>query len=110
MRIPRRQRGLLRRMDHVLSQSDPHLAAMLAVFARIYGSEAITSPEQVCHVRVLAALIWVGSAAVHVARCLAAGVRRVVRHVAVACFAVRRRLSGDQPQKRRHLLNRPGGE
>lgn len=91
MRIPCRQRGLLRHMDRTLSRSDPHLAAMLALFARLYGSETITSPEQARHVRVLAALIWAGRTAVRALSRLAAGARRVIRHVAVACSRAHRR-------------------
>jgi Protein of unknown function (DUF3040) len=96
MRMPHRQRRMLRRMDRRLCRSDPHLAAMLAIFARLYGSEAISSTEQAPPVRVPGALMWVGSAAVWVVSGLAAGARRLVRHMAAACFTLRRRLSGDR--------------
>lgn len=36
----------LRRMDRWMSRSDPHLAAMLAIFARLTAGEAIASIEQ----------------------------------------------------------------
>ena len=39
-------RWRLRRMDRWISQSDPHLAAMLAIFARLTADEAIASIEQ----------------------------------------------------------------
>src|SRR5579863_10413420 len=35
------QRWVLWRMDHRLRRSDPHLAAMLAIFAKLYAREAI---------------------------------------------------------------------
>ncbi len=35
------QRWVLWRMDHRLRRSDPHLAAMLAIFAKLYAGEAI---------------------------------------------------------------------
>jgi len=46
MRIPYRRHWLLLRMDRRLRRSDPHLAAMLAMFARLYAAETITSREQ----------------------------------------------------------------
>jgi hypothetical protein len=46
MRIPYRQHWLLRRTNRRLRRSDPHLAAMLAIFARLYAAETIMSQEQ----------------------------------------------------------------
>jgi hypothetical protein len=40
------QRRRLRRMDRWMSRSDPHLAAMLAIFTRLAAGEAIGSIEQ----------------------------------------------------------------
>jgi hypothetical protein len=40
------QRRRLRRMDRSMSRSDPHLAAMLAIFTRLTAGEAIGSIEQ----------------------------------------------------------------
>jgi hypothetical protein len=40
------QHWRLRRMDRWMSRSDPHLAAMLAIFARLTAGEAIASIEQ----------------------------------------------------------------
>jgi hypothetical protein len=40
------QHWRLRRMDRWMSRSDPHLAAMLAIFARLTADEAIASVEQ----------------------------------------------------------------
>lgn len=46
MRISYRQHLVLRRTGRRLRQSDPHLAAMLAIFARLAAGEAIISTEQ----------------------------------------------------------------
>jgi hypothetical protein len=40
------QHWRLRRMERWISRSDPHLAAMLAIFARLTAGEAIASAEQ----------------------------------------------------------------
>jgi hypothetical protein len=40
------QHWRLRRMDRWMSRSDPHLAAMLTIFARLTAGEAIASIEQ----------------------------------------------------------------
>lgn len=40
------QHWRLRRIDRWISGSDPHLAAMLAIFARLAAGEAITGCEQ----------------------------------------------------------------
>lgn len=40
------QHWRLRRMDRWMSRSDPHLAAMLAIFARLTVDEPIASIEQ----------------------------------------------------------------
>ena len=60
MRFPYRQQWLLRRMNRSLCRSDPHLAAMLAIFARLTASEAITSQEQATTpgARARRGLIW----------------------------------------------------
>jgi hypothetical protein len=46
MTLPYRQERLLRRADHALSQSDPDLAAMLGIFARITAAERLPAWEQ----------------------------------------------------------------
>lgn len=46
MSVSYTQHWRLRRMDRWMSQSDPHLAAMLAIFARLTAGEAIASIEQ----------------------------------------------------------------
>lgn len=46
MSFPFRRRWLLRCMTRNLRMSDPHLAVMLAIFARLTAGEAIASKEQ----------------------------------------------------------------
>ena len=62
MRFPYRRQWLLRRMNRSLSRSDPHLAAMLAIFARLTAGEAITSKEQSTSpgARAWRGLAWLG--------------------------------------------------
>ena len=46
MTLPYRQERLLRRTDRALSESDPGLAAMLSIFARITAAERLPAWEQ----------------------------------------------------------------
>jgi hypothetical protein len=46
MTLPYRQGRLLRRADRALSQSDPDLAAMLSIFARITAAEVLPPWEE----------------------------------------------------------------
>jgi hypothetical protein len=46
MSLPYRQERLLRRADRALCQSDPDLAVMLSIFARITASERLPAWEQ----------------------------------------------------------------
>lgn len=46
MRLPFREVWRLRRIECRLRRSEPHLAAMLAIFARLNAAEAIISREQ----------------------------------------------------------------
>ncbi len=85
MSVPYRQARTLRRIDRRLGRSDPHLAAMLTIFARLYASEVITSTEQARRPRLLAWLAIV----------LATAARWAFRRVASACAAARRRLDGE---------------
>lgn len=90
MNVPWRQRWLLRRIDHGLRRSDPHMAAMLAIFARLYACEAIVSSEQtgLRRMRVWRDLARLRGGAAGIAWYLAACVRRIYRQVASACAAV----------------------
>jgi hypothetical protein len=95
MRIPYRQQWLLRRTNRRLRRSDPHLAAMLGIFARLYAGEAIISREQAASP---AARLWrrLIRLAVMVA-CTAAGViactRRTARRTARAWATICRQIS-----------------
>ena len=93
MRFPYRRQWLLRRMNRSLSRSDPHLAAMLAIFARLTAGEAITSKEQSTSPapRAWRGLAWLEGAAVHAAVALFACAGRALRRVAGGCAAARRR-------------------
>jgi hypothetical protein len=87
MRIPYRQRWLLWHINHRLGRSDPHLAAMLEIFARLYLGEVITSVEQAGPHRLRCWLTRLSRMAVITAVVLA-------RAVHGACSAVRRRFRG----------------
>jgi hypothetical protein len=93
MRFPYRRQWLLRRMNRALCRSDPHLAAMLAIFARLTAGEAITSQEQSTSpgARARRGLAWIGRAAVHLAAALIACAGRILRRAARGCAAAQRR-------------------
>ncbi|MGH3237847.1 MAG: hypothetical protein ACRDOH_32225 [Streptosporangiaceae bacterium] len=95
MTMPYRRQRLLRRMDRKLCRSDPHLTAMLAMFARLNAGEAITSREQ-AHpgTRVRRGLAWLGDATACIAICLADCTCWAFRRVAILCAVVRWRFSG----------------
>jgi hypothetical protein len=65
-----------------MSRSDPHLAAMLAIFARLAAGEAITSSEQVRFrgTRAWCSLVW----PIGAARLLVTHACRAFRWIAVA--------------------------
>jgi len=46
MTLPYRQERLLRRADHALRRSDPDLASMLSIFARLTAAEGMPAREQ----------------------------------------------------------------
>jgi hypothetical protein len=81
-------------MSRDLRRSDPHLAAMLVIFARLTAGEAITSEEQSTSpgARAWRGLAWLGWATVHVAAALIACAGRILRRAAGECAAARRRL------------------
>lgn len=95
MRFRCRQRWLLRRMNRSLCRSDPHLAAMLAMFARLNADEAITSKEQAASsiARAWRGLAWLGRAITCMVAGLIACAGWVFRRVTGLCAAVRPRLS-----------------
>lgn len=102
--MPCRRWWLLRRTDYGLRRSDPHLAVMLAIFARLYAGEAITSREHAHRdTRARRALARLADMMAGMAVGLADCTRWVFRRVAVACAVVRWRFSaraGDMCQLR----------
>lgn len=46
MSLPYRQQWRLSRIDHALRRSDPHLAAMLAIFTRLTAGEKVLAVER----------------------------------------------------------------
>jgi hypothetical protein len=90
MTLPLRQERLLRRTDRALSQSDPDLATMLSIFARITASDGLPAWEQLRPglTRALSVLLWPLAAIVFLAFFIADGELRP----ATACgAAVKRR-------------------
>ena len=86
MSIPYRERRLLWQRARALRAADPHLAAMLAVFAQITATEVLPATEQIRSrwPRRLLALITVATG-------VAAGVaRHAVRLIRAAARGVRR--------------------
>jgi uncharacterized protein YijF (DUF1287 family) len=94
MSLPYRQQWQLRQIDHALRRSDPHLAAMLAIFTRLTASEKVPAVEPLGAPawRLLAPLLGV---AVIVSAWVARGTRR----------AGRRMVAGA-----RRLTHRPGAQ
>ena len=46
MTLPYREEQLLRRVDHALCRSDPHLASLLSIFAQLNAAEAMPAGER----------------------------------------------------------------
>jgi hypothetical protein len=89
-----RQRWLLRRMERGLCRSDPHMAAMLAIFARLTADEAITSAEQAHRgTKLRHGLARLADALVSVTAWLADYAGRMSRRIAIAWAVARRRLN-----------------
>lgn len=95
MRIPCRRHWLLRRMNRRLCRSDPHLAAMLAIFARLYAAEAIMSKEQAAWpgTRAWRRLAGLAGTAVRAAAVLVAAAVRAFRRSMRAAAMTGRRIS-----------------
>lgn len=93
MRIPYRQHWLLQRMNRRLRRSDPHLAALLAIFARLYAGEAIVSEQATSPAaRLWRRLIVLGVMVACAAAGVIAGLARAGRHAVRACVAIRGRI------------------
>ena len=116
MTIPYRQHWLLRRTERTLRRSDPHLAAMLAIFARLCAAETIASCEQVRppDTRARRCLAWLRSVVAGIVASLVACARWLMHRIAIGCIVMRWRFSGGAratlgvPSTSRHPL-RPGG-
>lgn len=95
MKMLCRRLWLLRRMDRSLRRSDPRLAVMLAVFARLYADEAITSRDQ-AHRDTRVRRSWSRLADVIAAMAVGLADRTlwVFRRVVIACAVIRWRFSG----------------
>jgi hypothetical protein len=99
MTIPYHQQRSLRRIRRSVTRSDPHLAAMLIIFTRLYAGEKMPRWERVSHrvPRAIRALTRFASAAAHliarvaVSRARLAG--RTARH-AVGVIARLRLVTG----------------
>jgi hypothetical protein len=92
MRLPFRQFWQLRDIERRLRRSEPHMAAMLAIFARLNAGEAIISREQerLADSRVRRLLAWLAD----VIAGLADVPRWLFRRVAGACETMRRWFGG----------------
>ncbi|MGH3419114.1 MAG: hypothetical protein ACRDOD_05885 [Streptosporangiaceae bacterium] len=97
MKFSYHQGWALRRLGHGLRLSDPHLAAMLTIFARLTAGEAIASREQARPAgdRIRRGLLWLGYAMAAVVACISTCVRQVLHRAARACVAVRSWFSGN---------------
>jgi hypothetical protein len=93
MTLPRRQERLLRHAGHALRQSDPDLASMLSIFARLTAAEGMPAREQLLPYRTGAwrALRWPVAAVTLLAVFVAGGGSRAATACSAAC---RRRPSG----------------
>ena len=89
MTLPYRQERLLRRADRALTQSDPHLASMLAIFAQIASPDRLPAWEQLGArlTRALSVLLWPVAAIVFLAMFIVDGEPRP----AAACGAAMKR-------------------
>jgi len=92
MRLPFRQFWQLRGIERRLCASEPHMAAMLTIFARLNAGEAIISHEQarLDGSRVRRVVAWLAD----VIAGLAAVSRWLFRRVASACAMVCRWCGG----------------
>lgn len=92
MTIPGHRRWVLWHIGRGLRRSDPHLAAMLAIFVRLTAGEAITSIEQsdTAHRWIRRSLARLGRALAAAAACT----RRAMRRIGLACADARSRFRG----------------
>lgn len=88
MRFPFRQSWQLRVIERGLRRSEPHLAVMLAIFARLNAGEAIVSREQARRPRDWAVLVLSVLAGLCAWACRR--LFRIVRTFLTAPFGVKR--------------------
>jgi hypothetical protein len=86
MTLPYRQERALWRADRALCQSDPHLASMLSIFARINAADRMPAWEQLRPKLALALnlLLWPAAAAVFVVIFVGGGGSRAATACTVA--------------------------
>lgn len=95
MTIPGHRRWVLWRLAGTLRRSDPHLAAMLAIFTRLTAGEAIASREQAgLAVWIGHRLGWLGRVVTAVGACVSGCARRIMRCAGYICTVVRSRSGG----------------
>jgi hypothetical protein len=102
MTLPYRQERLLRRIDRALCRSDPHLASMLSIFARIGADERMPGWEQrrpppSWGWRVL---LWPLASAAFLVVLVAGAGMGAARHAVTACSAASRRCAQQVRNKR----------
>jgi hypothetical protein len=93
MTLPCGQERILRRADRALSRSDPHLASMLSIFARLTADDRMPGREQLRPVpaRAWRVLMWPAAAAAFLVIFAAGGAACAARRAATACSAASRR-------------------
>jgi hypothetical protein len=95
MTIPYRQHWLLRRTERALRRSDPHMADMFAIFARVCAAEPIASGEQAGppHIRARRCLTRLGGVITGIVGSLVACARWLMRCIASGYTVMRWRFS-----------------
>ena len=93
MTLPCRQERILRRADRALSRSDPHLASMLSIFARLTADDRMPGREQLRPppARAWRVLLRPVAAAAFLVIFAAGGGASAARRAATACSAASRR-------------------
>jgi hypothetical protein len=89
MTLPSRQERLVRRADRALSRSDPHLASMLSIFARLTADEEMPAGEQLrpAPAGAWSVLLRPAAALVFLVVFAAGGGASAARRAATACSA-----------------------
>ena len=109
MTLPHRQERLLRDADQALCRSDPDLASMLTIFARVTAAEGMPAREQLRPqpAWALRALLWSVATVIFLAAFVVVFVAGGGSKAATACGAsCRQRLSGRVNSRQRSVLMR----